>query len=90
MTRMVGWRERAALPQLGISNMSAKMDTGALSCSLHAKDIEITNHDGTWNCAPKRFLPRIPITISPKLLTRFRFVSRHVIAAQNHDFGFSI
>ena len=47
MTRMVGWRERAALPELGISDMSAKMDTGALSCSLHAKDIEITNHDGT-------------------------------------------
>ena len=47
MTRMVGWRERAALPELGITDMSAKMDTGALSCSLHAEDIEITNHDGT-------------------------------------------
>ena len=47
MARIVGWRERAALPGLGISDMSAKMDTGALSCSLHAEDIEITNHDGT-------------------------------------------
>ncbi|MHB1272860.1 MAG: ATP-dependent zinc protease family protein [Rhodanobacter sp.] len=45
----LGWRERLALPQLGIAMLKAKLDTGARNSSLHVDALESFQRGGvTW------------------------------------------
>lgn len=43
MLKILGRYDRVDLPQLGVSNLHAKIDTGAYTCSLHCHKAEIVN-----------------------------------------------
>ncbi len=43
---LIGWRERIALPELGISVVQAKIDTGARTSALHATRVRRFEKDG--------------------------------------------
>jgi hypothetical protein len=69
---VIGWRERIALPQLGIASLRAKIDTGARSSSLHV--------DAQW-----RFVEAGAPWVGFRLRPRRRQSHVHEAIAPIHD-----
>ncbi len=45
----IGWRECIGLPELGIRELPAKIDTGARTSALHAEDMRVFSRKGvSW------------------------------------------
>ena len=69
---LIGWRERLVLPELGVTSVKAKVDTGARSSALHAFDIECFEREGIafvrFRVHPAQRNKKKTITVEAKLL----------------------
>jgi len=79
----IGWREWVALPELGISWIKSKVDSGARTSSLHAFDIEYGRKGGEpyvrFKVHPLQRNQRKTVIAEAPLLER-----RHVKSSSGH------
>ncbi|MFZ0625169.1 MAG: RimK/LysX family protein [Acidimicrobiia bacterium] len=71
--KVIGWREWVQLPDLGVIEMKAKVDTGADNSSLHAFNLERFSKDGVdyvrFEIHPKRRTRKPAIQCEAPLVT---------------------
>jgi hypothetical protein len=74
---LIGWREQVALPELDIPALTAKIDTGALTSTLDAENIEPFTEGGV---AKVRFVFHpVPERPDPALLRCAEIVDRRTV-----------
>jgi hypothetical protein len=77
---ILGCFERVSLPELGVVDQWAKVDTGAYSGALHCSDIKVVRR----GLVRKRYLKFIPMG-DPKLATETdKFIKTYVRSASGH------
>ncbi|MEM9533088.1 MAG: RimK/LysX family protein [Pseudomonadota bacterium] len=80
---IIGWREWVGLPELAVSRIKAKIDTGAKTSALHADAISTTEVDGkTW----AEFLVHpFPRKRTPEIVCRAPVVDLRDIRSSNGE-----
>jgi hypothetical protein len=75
---LIGWKEYADLPELGIQGLKAKVDTGARTSTLHMRSCHVLEilPDGTERVEltldPWRRHPGRTVTVQARVLRRIR------------------
>jgi hypothetical protein len=75
---LIGWKEYLALPELGISRLKAKVDTGARTSTLHVDSLSVLDvlPDGTelveLTISPSRRRPDRKVAARVRVLRRIR------------------
>lgn len=71
---VLGWREWAALPDLGVDRIKVKLDTGARTSALHAFDLEESEVDGVpvarFEIHPLQRSTRDPMLVEAPVVAR--------------------
>ncbi len=78
---IIGWREWAGLPDFGVEEINAKIDTGAKSSAIHAYRIKEIEIDGEPHA--EFFLHPVQRRKKPEIYCRAPIVDKRLIRSSN-------